>query len=132
MPKDLAGAVGIATRDDGTAVVVGPHRAWLVKSDDGWAEAVIFDEIALDAGKVARGVAIREGRRAYVLYGYMDEGILGNGERREFWVEEVESEREREGDNVWMFVLIGFGLVYFLYWRFQMGKLVKEMNKKRV
>ncbi|XXG74349.1 hypothetical protein AAC387_Pa07g3091 [Persea americana] len=128
LPKDLAGAIGIAIRGDGTAVVVGRHKAWFLKSDDGWAEAGIYDEIALDERKAAKGVAVREGKRVYVLFGDLEEGSLGN---EEFRIEEVESDREKEGENVWMLVLIGFGLVYFLYWRFQMGKLVREMNKKR-
>ncbi|RWR81984.1 SMP-30/Gluconolactonase/LRE-like protein region [Cinnamomum micranthum f. kanehirae] len=131
LEKDLVGADGIDIRSDGIAVVVTYYRMWFLKSMDGWDEAMVYDEIALDAGKFPTGVAVREGKRAYVLYGHMDEGMLGNVDRLEFSVEEVELERERYGEVVWVIGLVGFGLVYFLYWRFQMGKLVKDMNKKR-
>ncbi|CAL5205165.1 unnamed protein product [Lathyrus oleraceus] len=66
----------------------------------------------------------------YVLYGYFLEGLLGNSEREGFRIEEIMSPKESEGENVWLYVMIGFGMVYFVYWRFQMGQLVKHMNKK--
>ncbi|CAL5205171.1 unnamed protein product [Lathyrus oleraceus] len=66
----------------------------------------------------------------YVLYGYFLEGLLGNSEREGFRIEEIMSAKESEGENVWLYVMIGFGMVYFVYWRFQMGHLVKHMNKK--
>lgn len=129
LSKDLLGADGIAMRADGTAVVVSYNRAWFLKSDDAWAEAVVFDEIPLDASKFPTAVTVREGK-PYVVYGHVDDLMKGNAEREEFSIEEIESEREKQGEKVWLLVLIGFGLAYFLYWRFQMGKLVKNMNKK--
>eukprot|EP00262_Sarcandra_glabra_P003156 TRINITY_DN1366_c0_g1_i1.p1 TRINITY_DN1366_c0_g1~~TRINITY_DN1366_c0_g1_i1.p1 ORF type:complete len:364 (+),score=26.64 TRINITY_DN1366_c0_g1_i1:101-1192(+) len=130
LSKDLTGADGIAVRSDGVVVVVSHHTAWFLKSDDSWGEAVVYDKIALEVEKFPTGVAFREGNKAYVLYGHMDEGMLGNVDRMEFSIEEIESEREKEGESVWIFVLIGLGLAYLMYWRFQMGQLVKSMNKK--
>jgi hypothetical protein len=67
-----------------------------------------------------------------VLNGYVEEGILGNFEREGFRIVEVGSLKESEGVNVWVYVMmmIGIGMVCFLYWWFQMGKLVKNMDKK--
>ncbi|XP_058091768.1 uncharacterized protein LOC131237793 [Magnolia sinica] len=130
LPKDLTGADGIAIMSDRSAVVVAHHTAWFLKSKDGWGEAEVYDEIALDVEKFPTAVTVREGEKAYVLYGHMDEGMLGNVERMEFSIEEIDSGGER-GDKVWVFVLIGLGLAYFMFWRYQMGQLVKNMNKKR-
>lgn len=55
---------------------------------------------------------------------------MGNSEREGFRIEEIMSPKESEGENVWLYVMIGFGIVYFVYWRFHMGQLVKHMNKK--
>ncbi|XP_010241209.1 PREDICTED: uncharacterized protein LOC104585886 [Nelumbo nucifera] len=127
--KDLTAADGIAVRSDGVAVVVSQHKAWLLKSDDSWGEAVVYDEIALDAERFPTSVTIREDNRAYVIYGHVDKGILGE-ERDEFSIQELEWAKESEEEAVWVFVLIGLGLAYFMYWRFQMGQLIKNMNKK--
>lgn len=43
---------------------------------------------------------------------------------------EVRSEKENEDEKMWVYVLIGLGLAYFLIWRFQMKQLVKNMDKK--
>jgi hypothetical protein len=32
--------------------------------------------------------------------------------------------------NVWVYVLIGLGLAYFLFWGFQMRQLVTNLDKK--
>jgi preprotein translocase subunit YajC len=58
------------------------------------------------------------------------EGITGNGGREWFGIEEVRSEKENEDEKMWVYVLIGLGLAYFLIWRFQMKQLVKNMDKK--
>lgn len=129
LPKALPGADGIAIRKDGTAVVVSQARSWQLKSSNAWAEGVVYDEVKLDEERAPTGVVVREGERAYVLYGSANEGKEGR-DREEFSIEEIEWE-EREGDAVWAFILLGLGLCYFLYWRFQMGQLVKNMNKKR-
>ncbi|OVA14541.1 SMP-30/Gluconolactonase/LRE-like region [Macleaya cordata] len=122
--KNLTAADGIAVRDDGVVVVVSHHTAWLLKSDDSWGEGVVYDEIALDVKKFASGVAVRnDNRRLYVLYGNVDEGMMGNVEREEFGIEEIESEKESAEEKIWIYILVGFGLAYFMYWRFQMGQL---------
>lgn len=72
--------------------------------------------------------------RVYVLYGRVMEGIMGSykdGEEREwFGIEEVSSEKESGEDKVWVYVLIGLGFAYFCFWRFQMKKLITNMDKK--
>ncbi|KAK9106158.1 hypothetical protein Scep_023002 [Stephania cephalantha] len=130
LPVDLVAADGIAIRNDGVVVVVSHHKAWLLKSQDSWAEGVVYDEIPLDVSKFASSVTIREDNKAYVLYGHIDEAVKGNVERETFRIEEIESKKDNEEENIWMFVLIGLGLAYVMYWRFQMGQLVKNMNKK--
>ncbi|XP_073006663.1 uncharacterized protein [Typha latifolia] len=128
------GGDSIAVRSDGSAVAAGGRRTTWLTSDDGWAEVAAYDEAAVEKG-TARGVAIREGKKAYVLVSpETEEGSSGtdgeeyNGKR---WrIEEVEWGREGEGEMVWGFVLLGLGLAYFLYWRFQMRQLVSNMNKK--
>ncbi|CAA6673121.1 unnamed protein product [Spirodela intermedia] len=98
--------------------------------DDGWSEAAVYDEVAIGGGKGRRvgGVAAREGS-VYVLVA--EDGHGGDGLRAEHRIEELEWEREKEGEWVVGLVLMGLGLAYFLYWRFQMGRLVTSMNKKR-
>lgn len=128
--KDLPLADGIAIRRDGVVVVVSQHKAWFLKSQDSWGEAVVYDEVALDVERSPTSVAIREGERAYVIYGHALEGLAGNVEREWFTIEEVESSKDSGEESVWVFVLIGLGLAYFMFWRFQMGQLVRNMNKK--
>ncbi|GMP59155.1 hypothetical protein CsSME_00022549 [Camellia sinensis var. sinensis] len=128
--KDLTAADGIAVRSDGVVVVVSQHKAYFIKSDSSWSEGVVFDETALEAGRFATSVTVGGNERVYVLYGHVDEGIHGNGEREEFSIVEIESEEENKEDNVWIYILIGLGMVYFFFWRFQMRQLVTNMNKK--
>ncbi|MQL70818.1 hypothetical protein Taro_003125 [Colocasia esculenta] len=127
----VAGAEAIAIRGDGSAAVVGGSAARIVTSDDGWGEAGVYDKLAV--GGRAGGVAVREGRKVYVL---IEEEVEGSSGKEEggwgYRVEEMEWERDREGEWVVGLVLLGLGLAYFLYWRFQMGRLVKDMNKKRL
>ncbi|KAI4326330.1 hypothetical protein MLD38_031656 [Melastoma candidum] len=126
--RDLPGAKGIAIRGDGTAVVASADRVWYVKTTDSWGEGAVYDEVGLDEGKVARDVAVGRDNRVYVLY----EGGGGEGEDG-IGIEEVRSRREEEeeeGGGMWVYMLIGFGMVYFTIWRFQMRKLVGSLNKK--
>ncbi|CAA7410340.1 unnamed protein product [Spirodela intermedia] len=125
-----AAAACIAVRRDGSAAVVGGDKARILVSDDGWSEAAVYDEVAIGGGKGRRvgGVAAREGS-VYVLVA--EDGHGGDGLRAEHRIEELEWEREKEGEWVVGLVLMGLGLAYFLYWRFQMGRLVTSMNKKR-
>ncbi|KAG9448982.1 hypothetical protein H6P81_008947 [Aristolochia fimbriata] len=128
--KSLWGAEGIAIRGDGSAVVVSQREAWLLKSNDAWAEAAVYDQVGLDEERFPTGVVVRERNEAYVLYGRANEGMMGRAGVEEFTLEELEWEREKQGEYVWAFVFVGFGLCYFTYWRFQMGQLVRNMNKK--
>ncbi|KAL6543822.1 hypothetical protein OROGR_010319 [Orobanche gracilis] len=128
--KELTAADGIAARKDGVLLVVSRHKLYFIKSDDSWGEGVVFDETALEKDRHANGVSVGAEDRVYVLYGHIDDGNMGNSERDEFSIVEVKSEVEGKEENVWIFVLIGFGLAYFMYWRFQMKRLVQNMNKK--
>ncbi|XP_020105693.1 uncharacterized protein LOC109722183 isoform X2 [Ananas comosus] len=135
-----AEAIAVAVQSDGSAVVAGGGRVRWLKSGDGWGEAAVYDEAMVEGG-VARGAAVREGNRAYVLVtpppnaeengnlGIGDDG--GNNGGKRYRIEEVVWAKEEEGEMVWAFVLVGLGLAYFVYWRFQMGQLVNNMNKKR-
>ncbi|KAK7273812.1 hypothetical protein RIF29_14875 [Crotalaria pallida] len=130
--KDLKCPDDVVLRPDGVVLVVSPveGKMWFLKSNDGWGEGAVFDKIDLDLEGYPTSIVVGEGDRAYVVYGRVDEGILGNVERESFGIEEVRSPKESEDENIWVYVIIGVGLAYFLYWRFQMGQLVKNMDKK--
>lgn len=128
--KDLTAADGIAVRRDGVVLVVSKHKLYFIKSDDSWSQGAVFDETALQEERHASSVTVGADNRVYVLYGNVDEGIMGNSQREEFGIVEVESEAEGKEENVWIFVLIGLGFTYFLIWRFQMRQLVQNMDKK--
>lgn len=120
---DATEAETMTVRRDGAAVVAGGAVARWLKSKDGWSMCAVFDEFRVkeEEGERIAGVAVRERRSFYVL---VREEV---GSR----IEEVEWEREGEGEMVWLLVLVGLGMAYFMYWRLQMGKLVTSMNKKR-
>lgn len=128
--EDLMGADGVALRNDGVVLVVSFNKVWFLKSNDGWAQGVVFDKIDLDEEGFPTSVVVGERDRTYVLYGSVMEGILGNSERESFKIEEVKSPKESEGENVWLYIMVGIGLTYFLFWRFQMKQLVTNMDKK--
>ncbi|KAK2636205.1 hypothetical protein Ddye_030997 [Dipteronia dyeriana] len=130
LTEDMVWADDIAIRKDGVVLVASTHSLWFLKSEDSWGEAVVYDKTALEAEKFATSVVVGDDDRAYVLYGHVIEGIMGNVGREEFSIEEVRSSKESEDDNILLFVLIGLGLAYFLFWRFQMKRLVKNMDKK--
>ncbi|XP_076881895.1 uncharacterized protein LOC143530166 [Bidens hawaiensis] len=128
--RELTAPDGIALRRDGVLVVVSQHKLYFIKSDDSWSEGMVYDETALDSDSFPTSVTVGAEDRVYVLYGHVKEGILGNSQRDRFSIVEVRSADESAGEAVWMYVLIGFGLVYFLIWSFQMRQLFKNMNKK--
>lgn len=121
---------GIAIRGDGVLLVVSQEKLYFIKSDDSWSDGVVYDKTALDSGRFPTSVTVGAEDRVYVLYGHVNEGIMGNSQRDEFSILEVRSEDESRDDAVWIYVLIGFGFAYFLVWRFQMRQLFSNMNKK--
>ena len=132
LDKDLTCPDGVSLRTDGVILVVSPevNKLWFLKSDDGWVEGVVFDEIDLDLEGYPTSVVVGDNDRGYVLYGYVKEGILGSFEREGFRIVEVRSSKENGDKSVWIYVMIGIGFVCFLYWKFQMGQFVKNMDKK--
>ncbi|XP_043694389.1 uncharacterized protein LOC122645108 [Telopea speciosissima] len=89
LTEDLTAADRIAVRNDGVVVVMSKKKAWFLKSKDGWEEAVVYDEIALDVDKLPTSITVGEETRTYVLYGRVRKGSLGSIERREFSIEEI-------------------------------------------
>ncbi|XP_030553303.1 uncharacterized protein LOC115757272 [Rhodamnia argentea] len=129
--RDLPLADDVVVRRDGVVLVVSMNKLWFLKSDDGWGEGVVYDEAALDVERFPTSVAVGAEERAYVLYGHVLEGwSAGEAGREWFGIEEVRSERESKEEKVWIYVVLGLGLAYFMFWRFQMKKLVTNMNKK--
>ncbi|KAK3009308.1 hypothetical protein RJ639_013744 [Escallonia herrerae] len=128
--KDLRAGDGIAVRRDGVVVVVSSRAAYFIKSESSWSDGAVYDETALDEKRFATSVTVGAEDRVYVLYGHVMEGMMGTSEREEFSIVEIESGKESEGEAVWVYVLLGLGLAYFLFWRFQMRQLVSNMNKK--
>ncbi|KAG5608322.1 hypothetical protein H5410_019603 [Solanum commersonii] len=129
LDKDLTAGDGIAVRSDGVVLVVSQHKLYYIKSENKWDEGVVFDETTLDVEGFATAVVVGNRKRVYVLYGHLMEGIMGNGNTEEFSIVEIEENEDKE-DNIWLFVLVGFGLTYFLFWRFQMRRLVQNMDKR--
>ncbi|KAK7407651.1 hypothetical protein VNO78_09632 [Psophocarpus tetragonolobus] len=128
--EDLMGADGVALRRDGVVLVVSSKKLWFLKSNDGWAQGVVFDAIDLDHEGFPSSVVVGERDRVYVLHGSVVEGASGNSQRDSFKIEQVSSPKESEGENVWMYVMLGIALAYFLFWRFQMKQLLSNMDKK--
>ncbi|KAJ8570237.1 hypothetical protein K7X08_006814 [Anisodus acutangulus] len=130
--KNLTGANGIAVRSDGVVLVVSRDKLYFLNSNDGWGEGGVYDETILEVEKSPTAVIVGDEKRVYVLYGYVMEGKMGNEERDEFSIVEVESEVENFEEPIWLYILIGLGLTYFMFWRFQMHRLVETLNKKTV
>ncbi|XP_020230690.1 uncharacterized protein LOC109811346 [Cajanus cajan] len=130
LSEDMMGADGVALRSDGVVLVVSYNKLWFVKSNDEWARGLVFDKIDLDSVGLPTSVVVGQGSRTYVLHGHLLEGLLGKSLRESFKIAEVRSPKENQGKNVWIFLLLGIGLLYFFFWRFQMNRLVKNMDKK--
>ncbi|KAF7811242.1 SMP-30/Gluconolactonase/LRE-like region [Senna tora] len=129
---DLKGAYDIAIRSDGVVFVVSPvNTMWALKSQDSWGEGVVYDKIEIDSERFPTSVVVGESDRVYVLYGHVNEGtMVENSVRESFSIQEMRSQKEGEDENVWIFVLIGFGLVYFLFWRPDLGFRVLTSRKE--
>ncbi|KAF8014752.1 hypothetical protein BT93_H0527 [Corymbia citriodora subsp. variegata] len=98
--KDLPLADDVAVRRDGVVLVVSMNKLWFLKSDDGWGEGVVYDEVELDVERFPTSVAVGAEERAYVLYGHVQEGISAGGGREWFGIEEVRSEKESKEEKV--------------------------------
>ena len=128
--ENLIGADDIVVRDDNAAVAVSPmNKLWLMKSMDSWAEGVVYERKEIDVKRFPTSVTVGEKGRLYVLYGHLNEGMLGDSGREGFGIAEIRF-REGQDEHVWIFVLIGLGFAYFLFWRFQMKNLVFKMDRK--
>ncbi|KAL6187628.1 hypothetical protein ACLB2K_039026 [Fragaria x ananassa] len=130
LPENLPLADGIAMRRNGDIVVNSPNKMWFLKSQDNWSEGVVYDKTELEVDRFPTSVAVAAEDRVYVIYGHFLEGTAGNSEREMFSIAEVRSEKESKEETVWIYVLVGLGLAYFMVWRFQMRQLVGNMNKK--
>ncbi|KAE9584677.1 putative six-bladed beta-propeller, TolB [Lupinus albus] len=129
--EDLIGADDIAVRSDGVVLVVSPtNKLWFLRSQDNWAEGVVYDKVELDLRRFPTSVTVGAKERVYVLYGHLGEGRMKDSERESFGIAEVRSKKEGSDEKIWMFVLVGMGLAYFLFWKFQMSKLVNKMDHK--
>ncbi|XP_062111074.1 uncharacterized protein LOC133822680 [Humulus lupulus] len=127
--EDMPLADGIAVRSDGVVFVNSPKKLWVLKSQDSWGEGVVYDKIDLDEKRFPTSLTVRSDD-IYVVYGHVFEGMSGNSGREIFGIEELSSEKENREDSVWIFVLVGLGLAYFLFWRFQMRRLITNVDKK--
>lgn len=128
--EDMPLADGVAMRRDGVVVVVSPSRVWLLKSQDSWGEAVVIDRIDLPYDDFATSVTVGAQERVYVVYSHLVDVFSGNIGRETFRIGEVRSEGDGREDVIWVYVMLGLGLAYFLYWRFQMRRLVKNLDLK--
>ncbi|QCD98635.1 uncharacterized protein LOC114195231 [Vigna unguiculata] len=126
--EELIGAEDIAVRSDGVAAVVAPMKElWLLKSMNSWSEGAVFDKVEVNVRRFPTSVVVGDKDRVYVLYGHVDEGKMGDSGRESFAIAELRWKGEDE--SVWIFVLVGLGFVYFIFWKYQMARLVKKMNK---
>ncbi|GLJ09494.1 hypothetical protein SUGI_0110610 [Cryptomeria japonica] len=128
--KPLPWADGITVRRDGVLLVASCHTAWFVQSPDNWGVATVVDEVPMNSSMFATAIALREDNKAYVLNNHLLDYIKKIS-REEFSIQEIEFPKEAAGEKVWVIVLIVIGLLYVFFWRFQMGYVIKNMNKKR-
>ncbi|XP_054779301.1 uncharacterized protein LOC129287132 [Prosopis cineraria] len=128
--EDLMGADDIALRNDGVVLVVSPvNKLWYMKSQHNWTEGRVFDKINLDLERFPTSVVVGEGNMAYVGYGHVDEGIMGNSWRESFSIEEVRSKKD-ENSHIWMvLILVGMGLVSFMILRLKTPRPVNKGKK---
>ncbi|PON78747.1 SMP-30/Gluconolactonase/LRE-like region [Parasponia andersonii] len=130
LDQDLPLADGIAVRGDGVVLVNSMKKFWVLKSQDSWGEGVVYDEIDLEEERFPTSITVGNDERVYVIYGHALEAMMGNSGREIFGIVEVRSEKENREESVWIFVLVGLGLAYFLFWRFQMRRLITNLDKK--
>lgn len=130
--RELNAPDGIAIRSDGVLLVVSQYKLYFIKSSNSWSDGVVYDEIVLDTRRFPTSVTVGAEDRVYVLYGNVNEGIMGNSQRDEFSILKVRLEDESGDDAIWLYVLIGFGFAYFLVWRFQMHQLFTNMDKTKI
>lgn len=56
-------------------------KLYYIKSDNSWSDGAVYDETALDSYSFPTSVTVGDEDRAYVLYGHVKVGILGNSQR---------------------------------------------------
>ncbi|KAI5381502.1 hypothetical protein KIW84_UN0673 [Lathyrus oleraceus] len=69
--EDLTRPVGVVFRSDGVVLVVSPqaNKLWLLKSNNGWTEGVVYDKIDLESEGYPTSVVSRGRDKMYLLYG---------------------------------------------------------------
>ncbi|KAI5381624.1 hypothetical protein KIW84_UN0580 [Lathyrus oleraceus] len=84
--EDLTRPDGVVFRSDGVVLVVSPqaNKLWLLKSNNGWGEGVVYDKIDLESEGYPTSVVSRGRDKMYVLYGYFLEGLWGIQRGREW------------------------------------------------
>ncbi|KAI5403406.1 hypothetical protein KIW84_050833 [Lathyrus oleraceus] len=69
--EDLTHPDGVVFRSDSVVLVVSPqaNKLWLLKSNNGWGEGVVYDKIDLESEGYPTSVVSRGRDKIYVLYG---------------------------------------------------------------
>ncbi|XP_028805875.1 uncharacterized protein LOC114760750 [Neltuma alba] len=132
MKQDLMVADDIVLRSDGVVLVVSPvNKLWYLRSEDGWMEGEVYDEIDLDLKRFPTSLVVGKENRTYVVYGNVEEGMMGNSGRESFSIEEVRSKRENRSIQMRrMLVLIGTGLAFFVIWMLQKPSWLVNKGEK--
>ncbi|KAM7273476.1 hypothetical protein ACFE04_028140 [Oxalis oulophora] len=106
LTEELTLADDVAIRKDGVVLVVSQHSLWFLQSDDNWGQGVVFDKTTLNMDGFATSVVVvgEVENRAYVLYGHLNEGMMGNNSKENgrelFRIEEVRSAFEASGERL--------------------------------
>ncbi|XP_024965697.1 uncharacterized protein LOC112505888 [Cynara cardunculus var. scolymus] len=104
----------IDIKNDGVVLLMSKYKLYFLNSEDGWNKAKVFDEVRLDAKRSPISVTVG-GEVVYVLYGHVEEGMIGNSHRNHFSIVGIGPKAQR--DFTWIvYMLIGYGSVYFLKW----------------
>ncbi|CAL5205169.1 unnamed protein product [Lathyrus oleraceus] len=77
--EDLTRPDGVVFRSDGVVLVVSPqaNKLWLLKSNNGWGEGVVYDKIDLESEGYPTSVVSIGRDKMYVLYGYFLRAFWG-------------------------------------------------------
>ncbi|KAK4279821.1 hypothetical protein QN277_011534 [Acacia crassicarpa] len=129
--EDLMVADDVVLADDAVLVVSPVNKLWYLRSEDSWGEGDLYDEIDLDLERFPTSLVVGGGKRTYVVYGHVEEGMMGISGREIFSIEEVRSRKSESGNSqIWrVLVLIGMGLALTFIWRLQKLWLVNKGKK---